>query len=131
MSQHQPSEFSLTVTTEPTTLTVYVAGELDYDTGDDLVTAFAGHLGRHPAPREVRLDFRHLTWIDSSGLAALLMIHRHAGAVGAELRLDNRPGFLDDRLRLTNVFEHLVGPGRFSDPGASRADGDATRLGVT
>jgi ABC-type transporter Mla MlaB component len=80
MTRHQPSEFGLTVTTEPTTSTVYVAGELDHDTGDDLVATFVGHLGRHPGPREVRLDFRHLTWIDSAGLAALLMIHRHAGA---------------------------------------------------
>ncbi|MFG2606455.1 STAS domain-containing protein [Streptomyces sp. NPDC048514] len=129
------------MTSEPTTLTVYVAGELDYDTGDDLVATFADHLGRHPGPREVRLDFRHLTWIDSAGLAALLMIHRRAGAVGAGLRLDNRPGFLDARLRLTHVFEHLVGPGdfsgtggrsgRFSDTGAPGADGDVTRLGVT
>ncbi|WP_190016842.1 STAS domain-containing protein [Streptomyces lucensis] len=113
------------------TLTFHVTGELDYDTSGDLVHCVVEHIDRHPGPREVRLDFRALTWIDSSGLSALLMIHRRAGAAGAELRLDNRPGFLDDRLRLTNVLEHLIGCAQPLDAGTPEADGDATRAGVT
>ncbi|MEU6478095.1 STAS domain-containing protein [Streptomyces sp. NPDC047017] len=110
MNAHPPGEFSLTVTREASALTVRLAGELDYDTGDELVATVVAHLGGRPHPREVRLDFGGLTWIDSSGLAALLMAHRHISAAGADLHLDHRPDFLDRRLRRTDILGHLTEP---------------------
>ncbi|MER5856826.1 STAS domain-containing protein [Streptomyces sp. NPDC059688] len=104
-----PSEFTLVVLSEPATLTVRVAGELDYDTSDDFVQTVVEHLASgQPPPRDVRLDFGGLTWIDSSGLSALLMVHRRTSATGATLHLDNRPEVLERILRLTNVLDHLT-----------------------
>lgn len=109
MTNLPPSEFTLVVLSEPATLTVRVAGELDYDTSDDFVQTVVEHLASgQPPPRDVRLDFGDLTWIDSSGLSALLMVHRRTSATGATLHLDNRPEVLERVLRLTNVLDHLT-----------------------
>ncbi|MFJ4467837.1 STAS domain-containing protein [Streptomyces sp. NPDC089424] len=92
----------------PHTLTVRVAGELDYDTSGDLTEAVAEQLAEAGPVRDVRLDFRDLTWLDSTGLSALLMVHRRTSALGARLHLDNRPDVLERMLRMTNVLEHLT-----------------------
>ncbi|MEW2304955.1 STAS domain-containing protein [Streptomyces sp. NPDC006655] len=127
MTDFRPTEFAVTVAHEPATLSVRVRGELDYDTGDDLIDIVAEHLAADGAPpHEVRVDFHGLTWIDSTGLAALLMVHRRTSAVGATLRLDNRPEVLERVLRLTNVLDHLTagasgqGPGFPPDAGSVR-----------
>ncbi len=76
----------------------------------------------------MRMDLRDPSWIDSSGLSALLMIHRRTSAVGPTLRLDHRPDFLDRLLRLTDVMDHLTAP----SGEASRTDRyDATGAGAT
>ncbi|MFD7986092.1 STAS domain-containing protein [Kitasatospora indigofera] len=91
-------------------LVVRITGELDYDTSPDLLDAIATHLVRRPPPSEVRLDFAGLTWIDSTGLSTLLMVHRNTTAAGTALHLDNRPDVLERVLNLTQTLEHLTGP---------------------
>ncbi|KOX26085.1 hypothetical protein ADL06_16725 [Streptomyces sp. NRRL F-6491] len=100
---------------------VRVNGDLDYDTCGELVDAVTENLrdGGEP-PRGVRLDFGGLTHIDSSGLSALLLVHRRSSALGATLYLDNRPDFLERMLHITNVLDHLTGPAAGREP-----DGDA------
>ncbi|MEU6405800.1 STAS domain-containing protein [Streptomyces sp. NPDC046985] len=123
MTSLRPSEFTLCIFPEPAKLTVRVAGELDYDTGDDLVRVVVEHLGGQERVRDVHLDFRDLTWIDSAGLSALLMIHRRSGGAGATLHLDNRPEVLDRLLHVTKVLDHLTAPAVLGD--------GATEAGVT
>ncbi|GEK01906.1 STAS domain-containing protein [Streptomyces sp. NPDC003388] len=134
MTQHPATEFSLTTISEPAALTVRVAGELDYDTCDELVDTVVTGLAGPPAPRHVRLDFADLTWIDSMGLSALLMIHRHTRAVGAALHLDNRPDVLERVLRHTNVLGHLTAPvatpAAAGEPGPPE-EGGGTGAGVS
>lgn len=111
MSNSHPTEFTVTVFREATTLTVRVVGELDHDTSDDLTGMVVPHLtAEHTWLSDVRMDFRDLTWIDSTGLAALLMVHRRAAAVGATLHLEHRPAVLERMLRLTDVLDHLTAP---------------------
>ncbi|MER5883709.1 STAS domain-containing protein [Streptomyces sp. NPDC001941] len=111
MTQQPPSRLVLAVHHGPATLTVAVSGELDQDTGHALITDVCAHLADLPhPPHDVRLDFRELTFIDSSGLSALLMVHRHTDALGATLHLDNRPGRLERMLRTTGVLDHLTAP---------------------
>ncbi|MFI8193788.1 STAS domain-containing protein [Streptomyces sp. NPDC085946] len=128
MTELPSSEFRLSVDVAPPVLTVRVAGDLDYCTSGDLVDTVAGYLAREPGLRDVRLDFGELTWLDSTGLSALLMVHRHTTDAGAALHLDNRPDVLERMLRLTNVLDHLTGAGG----GAPRQEDDqATGAGAT
>ncbi|MFF8772334.1 STAS domain-containing protein [Kitasatospora sp. NPDC015120] len=109
MTGPSPADFAVTVHATPPTLSVGVAGELDYDTCDEFLDTVTRQLADHgPALREVRLDFRGMTWIDSSGLSALIMVHRRTAEFGAVLRLDNRPRILERILTLTDVRDHLT-----------------------
>lgn len=111
MTDPHPTDFAVSVVREPHTLMVRLSGELDYDTSDDLTSAVAEHLAEPVPVHDVRLDFGELTWLDSTGLSALLMIHRRTSSLGARLHLDNRPDVLERMLRMTNVLEHLTAPG--------------------
>ncbi|MBL1083705.1 STAS domain-containing protein [Streptomyces actinomycinicus] len=125
MSSLPPTEFSLTVRCEATTLTVLIGGELDHETSDELLSEVSEQLSAgHPPFRDVHLDFGKMTFIDSSGLTALLMIHRRTSAIGAGLHLDNRPPTLERMLQLTNVLDHLTTPPtRTGDQRAEEDDG--------
>lgn len=120
MSGFPSTEFALELVRESDSLFVRVTGDLDYDTCDELVDGITEHLtGDGTPPRCVRLDFDGLTHIDSSGLSALLLVHRRASALGAGLHLDNRPDFLERMLHITNVLDHLTGPPPGSRSGRS------------
>ncbi|MEU6974187.1 STAS domain-containing protein [Kitasatospora aureofaciens] len=109
MTDLPPADFTLAVDSTPRTLTVRVAGELDYDTSGELLDTVTAHLGHHRAgPREVRLDCGGITWIDSSGLSALLMIRRRTDDAGAVLHLDDRPPALERLLDLTDVLPYFA-----------------------
>ncbi|WP_225850408.1 STAS domain-containing protein [Streptomyces sp. HPF1205] len=110
MTEQPPTAFTLAVSREGATLTVRVNGDLDFGTSDDLTETVDEQLAAGPPPRDVRLDFSGLTWIDSSGLSALLTVHRRTGAVGATLHLDNRPEVLRRMLDLTDVLGYLTAP---------------------
>ncbi|MEU3828956.1 anti-sigma factor antagonist [Streptomyces sp. SID486] len=121
MTTLPPPALRITVTRGARELTVDVAGDLDYDTVDHLVETVSEQLARHPEVRGVRLDFAELSWIDSVGLSALLMIHRRTRAVGGVLYLENRPALLERLLRQTGTLGHLTArPGR--DEGATGAN---------
>ncbi|MFC7845869.1 STAS domain-containing protein [Streptomyces sp. NPDC001046] len=119
MTNLPPVPFTVVTDRSADTLTVRVVGELDYDTSGDLLDAVVPLLSERAGLREVRLDFSGLTWIDSSGLSALLMVHRHTSAALAVLRLDHRPAFLERMLHLTNVLEFLTEP---AAPAGARTD---------
>ncbi|MEW2548257.1 STAS domain-containing protein [Streptomyces sp. NPDC047002] len=121
-------EFALVTFMGPAVLTVRVSGELVCDTADELVHVLAASLSANARLREVRLDFRDLVWIESSGPAALLAVRRRTGAAGVALHLGNRPQVLERMLYPTHVLHHLTAvPGR---PNAgARAHGGAADPG--
>ncbi|MBJ7002705.1 STAS domain-containing protein [Streptomyces griseofuscus] len=128
MTTTEPTEFTVTARREHAVLLVRVGGELDYDTSDELVDEVVRQLTTGPTPpAEVRLDFGALTWIDSSGLSALLMIHRRTSALGAVLHLDDRPEILERLLQVTNVLGHLTAPVADAERGRPEA-GDGTSV---
>jgi anti-anti-sigma factor len=103
------SGFTATVTVpDPNTLTVHLAGELTFETDDDLDGLIAGHLRELPDVREIVLDCTAITEIDSMGLSILLMIKRRAQQADIRLRLDNRPARLERMLSLTGTYAYLT-----------------------
>jgi anti-anti-sigma factor len=87
--------------------TVHVAGDLDYGSTDALFDTAARLVRERPTLRDLRLDFSGLTFCDSAGLAVLLQVHRVTSAAGVQLRLDDRPVFLDRILDVTGILDYL------------------------
>ena len=99
--------FDITTAIDDEAVHLTLKGELDYTTADELVDEATAHLER-PGLRSLRLDCGGITWCDSSGLAAILNLHRACAARGVALCLENRAQHLDRVLQLTGTFEHLT-----------------------
>lgn len=106
-------------------LYVTLAGDLAWDGADELPDAVRGRLGPGSAPAGLRVDCAGLTLCDSTGLSALLALHRLAEAAGVPLRLDRRPPFLDRLLLLTGTYEHLTGRSETAGPDGDTPSGTA------
>ncbi|MFI5837771.1 STAS domain-containing protein [Micromonospora sp. NPDC051300] len=94
-----------------------LAGELDFDTAPELVAA-AAEL-RRDGHQELWLDFADVTLCDSSGLSALVVIHR-SGTGGVHL-IDMNPR-VRQLLDRTGLAELLPTPPR-AVPGDAREVG--------
>jgi anti-sigma B factor antagonist len=72
---HPPFE----MTSDGTTAVLRVTGDLDIAVEDGTVEAVAGALAAGPPTGQVTLDLSGVAFIDSSGLRALLRIHKEHG----------------------------------------------------
>ncbi|AXO38186.1 STAS domain-containing protein [Micromonospora chalcea] len=86
---------------------VRLAGELDFDTAPELVEAVAQL--RRDGYQEVELDFAGVVLCDSSGLSALVVIHR-SGTGAVHLRNTNAQ--IRHLLDRTGLAELLAAPPR-------------------
>ncbi|MFE2375596.1 STAS domain-containing protein [Streptomyces sp. NPDC059398] len=100
--------FTLTVEAGPGTALVRIAGDLDYDTSDELTERAHALLAAEPTPRELHLDCAQLRMCDSMGLSTLLMLHRGTSARGITLHLDAVPPFLERMLDITGTRQLFV-----------------------
>ncbi|MFF8835098.1 STAS domain-containing protein [Streptomyces sp. NPDC015130] len=106
-------------------LHVTLAGDLAWDRADELLDAARTHLDPATAPTGLRVDCAGLTLCDSTGLSALLALHRLVEAAGVPLHLDRRPPFLDRLLLLTGTYEHLTGRSETAGPDGDTPSGAA------
>ncbi|MET9730370.1 STAS domain-containing protein [Streptomyces sp. NPDC006458] len=102
---------------------ITIAGDLDWETADELTDAARVLLKAAPPPGRLRVDCGRMTLCDSLGLASLLMIHRIATATGTRLQLENRPTFLRRLLGMTGTV-HLFAA-LAAGHGAGPEDADA------
>ena len=86
-------------------VTITLAGELDLSTLDQLQDSIDEVLAARPDP--VVLDLRELTFLDSSGLRAMLRLHVHQHEAGARLVLVQGPRRVRRVLELTGATEEL------------------------
>ncbi|MFF7361864.1 anti-sigma factor antagonist [Streptomyces sp. NPDC008125] len=87
---------------------VELCGDLDHTQTDTLLDTVREQLAGNPDTRELRLECASLETIDSSGLAALIMIRRRADQAGVRLVLDGRRAALDRLLEVTGTLEYLT-----------------------
>jgi anti-anti-sigma factor len=99
---------SLTITTTTRSACVRVAGDLDYQTIDELVDTATRLVAQQVGLADLHLDFGGLIFLDSAALSGLVLIHRGTSKSDVHLHLDNRPLFLDRVLHVTGLFEHIV-----------------------
>ena len=99
--------YSLTITTAARSTSVRIAGDLDYQTTDDLVEVASQLLAQQSTMSDLHLDFSELAFLDSAALSGLLTPHGRAAQAGVALHLDHRPQFLDRVLQVTGLFDHF------------------------
>ena len=81
--------FSIDVEDGPDESVVSVNGELDLVTGPDLLAA----LDRVPAERQLVVDMSEVTFLDSTGLSALLIGNKRRVRRGADPMVVRRPSW--------------------------------------
>ena len=101
----------VSVTEQDDSLRVTVTGELDVST----VPAFNKELAelRHTSARTVVLDLSGTTFMDSTGLSAVLVAEMHARMRGQRFVVVAGPPHVHELFKLTGVdnFLEVVGPG--------------------
>jgi anti-sigma B factor antagonist len=93
-------ELRLDVEKKPAETTIRGQGKLTSDTINVLHETFRSIL---PGPKSVVLDLSDVSYIDSSGLGALLGVYISAQRVGCELQLSNLGHRTEDLLRITRL----------------------------
>jgi len=100
-----PHEFEVRVTVQGTTRVVAPSGELDLATSAELEQAFT------VPPEDVAdttvLDFRELTFIDSSGISVLLDAARRADEAGRRIACVPGPPQVQRVFELTGIDQLL------------------------
>ncbi|MEL4106455.1 anti-sigma factor antagonist [Oscillospiraceae bacterium WX1] len=69
-------------------LTIYLNGELDHHAARKAIAVIEEKIDTQ-LPRETILDFRGLTFMDSSGIAIVLKTYRRMQELGGKVRVDN------------------------------------------
>ncbi|MFE6365851.1 STAS domain-containing protein [Streptomyces sp. NPDC057806] len=101
--------------TEPGVLRLELHGYLDHGNAERFLTDTTTQLLDEPDIRVLRVDCTGLAGLDSTGLSALLMLHRRTTAANVCLHLENRPPVLDRMLTRTGMLDHLVPDHRSAD----------------
>lgn len=96
------------------TVRIAVHGEVDVATAAELRDVVLATLVKS-RPTLIVLDFRLVSFIDSTGIGALVASHKAAAVTGAELRLENLSAFAHRQLWITGLL------GLFGYPAPSAA----------
>jgi anti-sigma B factor antagonist len=85
------------------TVRIAVSGEVDVATAAELRDAVLAALV-NSRPSVIVLDFGLVTFIDSTGIGALVAGHKAAAVGGAQLRLENLSSFAHRQLWITGLL---------------------------
>jgi anti-anti-sigma factor len=90
--------------------TITVTGELDSATCRELVEAFERVLSEPEAGTSVSLDLEAVSFIDSSGMRAMIQLERRAAELGVTLALNPPPDDVTELLRTAGIAERMNVP---------------------
>jgi anti-anti-sigma factor len=100
-------DFTIEARESGTRLTIAVAGELDSATCQQLLDDFERLLAGAVA-RQLTVDLRRVSFMDSAGIRALIMIQRDASEAGLAIVVLPPPSPVMELLQLTGVAERMV-----------------------
>ncbi|TXS42042.1 STAS domain-containing protein [Streptomyces sp. OR43] len=112
--------FTLTVEAGPETASLRLAGDLDYDTADEILQYAENCIAELSGMRDLYLDCAQLRACDSMGVSTLIQIHRSSTARDVRLHLENPPPFLERILRLTGIRHLFAIDGQESQHGQAQ-----------
>ncbi|HEY3670057.1 MAG TPA: STAS domain-containing protein [Acidimicrobiia bacterium] len=94
-------EFVLTVSESEQGTVIAVAGDVDIATAPELRGALMS------VPGDVTVDLADVSFMDSSGLNALIAGRKHATAIGHRFVVRDEPELVERAMRVTGVYEFL------------------------
>jgi anti-sigma B factor antagonist len=97
------------ISAEAASTVVRITGEIDAETASELLDAVRALHGCNS--HDITLDLAGVTFIDSRGLAALVMAHRQLAEERCGLRVVNPQRAVASALRMTGVSDYLAMPG--------------------
>src|SRR4051794_27315596 len=100
-----PGRLTLENSEQGTTVILSAAGEIDLATSPAIVTR--GHDAIRSGAAELRIDLTGVTFMDSSGIAALLELRRFADRHEARLVVVCPEGAPRRAIELTGVGQHI------------------------
>jgi anti-anti-sigma factor len=112
-SEATMTQFDVTTSADGDSVRVAVAGECDLAVRDQFSSALLAGVARFPT---VIVDLAKVTFLDSSGLDALVAAHREARARNGRVYLVGATGVVADVLELTGV-SGLLSPPQGADGG--------------
>ena len=86
------------------TLEVSLYGDIDFGNSPSVRETIRDALGRS-TPTGIRVDLGAVTFLDSSGIAVLVVVHRLASSTGAAYGVVNASPAVYEHLRLTGLAE--------------------------
>jgi anti-sigma B factor antagonist len=95
--------------TSQAAVTLAVSGEIDLDNADHVKTAITGALNE-PHVRDLVVDLARLTYIDSTGVSALIAGHRLAQQRQVTFRVANPRGTVERVLSVLGLTATLAPP---------------------
>lgn len=100
---------NLTVTLDtPHSARLQISGDLDFVGAPALLDTVSALMSRHDELRHLHIDFANLTFCDSAGLSALVIVHRRCSESRVRLHLDHKTGQLDRILTVTGLADHFT-----------------------
>lgn len=101
---------ALDIRTDATgTPVIRLGGDLELHTVDRLRGCIADFLPQVDKGAVVLLDLREVSFMDSSGLSALIGVHKQLAAHGAAIRLTDPPAHVRRMLEITGLLELFGG----------------------
>jgi anti-anti-sigma factor len=92
---------------QPTEVTLPLRGEIDLNTADEMLARGTRLLTNCGPDVPLIIDLGAVSFMDSSGLSALVRLRRAAEAKDAQLLLRDVPDRVRTVLRLTGLSEHF------------------------
>jgi anti-anti-sigma factor len=90
-------------------VSVHVRGEVDLSVSDDLHRWLVAAIPATPIDAMI-VDFSDVTFLDSTGIRALVLAQRAARDRGVTMRLSGAHGRVESALRVTGVYDALTAP---------------------
>lgn len=91
------------------TVQVHVAGEIDLSSSDELRQWIVAAIPSATVD-EIDVDLADVTFLDSTGIRALVLAQRAASDKGVTMRVSGARGRVESVLKITGVYDLLTEP---------------------
>lgn len=90
------------ISTEGTTMSAKLSGDIDHHTAKDIRMAIDEAI-EQDRPENLDLDFRHVDFMDSSGIGLIMGRYKSMQLIGGELHVVNVPNYINRVIKLSGL----------------------------